>query len=144
MRAKLFAAIFGVLAVAVTFSPSAAAYNWGPCDVHVTLIEPSGVGAISTSGTGAAAIYFMVDANVGATCAGSGSTQCSAGTFLYYAPVYFGDSSQANEDLRQLTHTKAILSTLQLAVATGLKVRLYGNNIASGMCQVTNVNSLNN
>lgn len=144
MRGRLLASIFGVFAVALSFASPAVAYTWGPCDVHVTLIEPANVGSISTVSTGAAAIYFMVDANVGTICSGSGTTQCAAGAaFLFWAPLYFGDASQANEDLRQMANTKAVLSTLQMGVATGLKVRLYGFNAASGMCQVSNVNSLN-
>lgn len=145
MRGKLLAAAFWVIAVTVGFASSAVAQDWGPCEVHVTVIEPKAAGAISTSSVANASIYFRVDGPVGAICAGSGSTQCAAGAWLIWAPPYYssGSGQEVQEALRQIATTKAILATLQMGVATGLKVRLYGFNLAGGYCQVGWVNSLN-
>jgi hypothetical protein len=147
MRGRLLAAIFGVSAIVLGFSPSAAAYNWGPCDLHVTLIEPYNVGLTSTATAGFTAVFIVVDGPVGQVCQNiSLPTQCATGDFLYYSPIFFGDSNSTNETIRQMANTRSMLSTVQLAMALGTKVRLFGNNKASGSsyCQITNVNSLPN
>jgi hypothetical protein len=124
------------LAFAAVVSASAEAYTWGPIDAKVTLIEPSYAGTMSTSSVAYVAISFQVDQSVG----GGG---CPAGNWLVWSPIFFSDANSTNETIRQQTNVKAILATLQLSIATGTKVRLYGNNAVSGVCQITNVQSLN-
>lgn len=122
--------------LAVVLSTGAHAYNWGPVDAKVTLIEPSMVGTMSTASIAYVAVSFQVDQSVG----GGG---CPAGNWLVWSPIYFGEGTWTNEVLRQQANVKAILATLQLSLATGTKVRLYGNNAVNGVCQITNVFSLN-
>jgi hypothetical protein len=124
------------IGLAMVVSTGANAYNWGPVDAKVTLIEPSIVGTMSTGSIAYAAISFQVDQSVG----GGG---CPAGNWLVWSPLYFGEPTWTNEVLRQQANVRAILATLQLSIATGTKVRLYGNNAVSGVCQITNMFSLN-
>jgi hypothetical protein len=42
-----------------------------------------------------------------------------------------------------MTNTRAVLSTVQLAMLTGNKLRLNGFNNVSGYCQLANVINLN-
>jgi hypothetical protein len=122
--------------LALIVAAQAHAYQWGPVDAKVTMIDPTYVGTMSTAGTAYGAIYFMVDQSVG------GGT-CPAGAYLVWAPLYFSDANPTSEAVRQQANVKAVLATLQLALATGTKVRLYGNNAVGGVCQITNYNSLN-
>ena len=155
MLGRLVASIFGIIAVSLCLASPAFAFDWGPCDANVTIIEPSNVGTISTASpttTAFAAVFFSVDQNVGTICSGSGTIQCPIGYWLYWAPRYFGgnaastdaSSPSSNEDIRQMANTKAILSTVQLALALGTKVRLYGfNKDTGGYCQLSNIHALN-
>ena len=129
-------AICLAMGLAMLVSTGAHAYNWGPVDAKVTLIEPSIVGTMSTASIAYPAISFQVDQTVG----GGG---CPAGNWLVWSPLYFGEGNWTNEVLRQQANVKAILATLQLSIATGTKVRLYGNNAVSGVCQITNIFTLN-
>lgn len=105
---------------------SAWAQHWGGVQGKVTLIEPSNVGTIS-----GAAVYFMIDVN---------APTCPAGSWLFWAPRTFGGStSDPNEVQKQLANTRAALSTLQLALATGTKVTLSGYNAVSGYCQIASI-----
>ncbi len=132
---RIAVAKFAGLFVLTLASVDVAAQNWGPVSAHVTNIDPSNMG----NPAGSAAIYFQVDANVGAC----GSTGCCAGTWLYWSPLAFTGTSPVDND-RQMVNAKAILSTVQLALATGKNVRLYGYNIAGGFCQLSNVQILSN
>jgi hypothetical protein len=120
--------------VAASFALDAHAGAWGPVDAHVTTIEPSNMGAPA----GSAALYIKVDQNVGAC----GSTGCCANTWLYWSPVAFSGASPVDND-RQMVNARAILSTVQLALATGKTVKLWGLDISGGYCQLTNVVLLN-
>jgi hypothetical protein len=122
------------LVVMTLLSMQVAAQTWGPVVAHVTVIDPSQMGAPS----GTAAIYFKVDQDVGAC----GSTGCCAGTWLYWSPIAFTGTSPVDND-RQMVNAKAILTTAQLAFVTGKNVQLYGLNISGGYCQLQYVMNLN-
>lgn len=124
-----------LIGCAMAVSMSASAYNWGPTDAKVTVLEPSFVGTQSTSTVPGVAIWFQVDQQVG---------NCPAGTWLSFAPYWFGgDPTTAPESIRQQSNTKAILSTLQMSITLGTKVRLYGFNMVNSTCQISNAYSLN-
>jgi hypothetical protein len=112
--------------------------DWSNCTGHVTMIESSSIGSISTDAGSPAAVYFMLDVNVGTICSGSGTTQCASGQWLRWVSRYYADSA-ANELQRELANTRGVLSALQLAQATGTKVTVNGLNASGGMCQLTNV-----
>lgn len=134
---RAFARPIRALTIAAALcSTCASAYDW-TVDAHVTVIQPSSVGALSSSSTAAAAVYLMIDASVG---------NCTANSnWLYWARRYFGvdPTTSQIEVERQLANTRAILSTLQLAMTLGYKVRLHGFNASSGYCQLEFVTALN-
>jgi len=123
---------------------------WGHVDAKVTYIDATNLGTMSPYG----AMYFSVDQPVGTPGCGSypapSNRCCPAGTPLVYVPRSFGGAT-ADEAMRQAANTRAVLSTVQLALTTGYKVRLYGYDqvVISGMtltgtCQVVIVGLFNN
>ena len=121
----------------------ASAQTWGPVTAHVTLIDASGMGA--RAGASFPAISFQIDQTISANpCATTGGAPAT----LLYFPIAFtdgtGDAAHPAGNDQQMVNSKAVLSTLQLALATGYNVKLLGYNGGSGFCQVYNVQILNN
>jgi hypothetical protein len=107
---------------------------------HVTTIDASlAFGNLTYAAGGNAALFFQVDVAAG---------DCPANTYLMYAPKYFlNDPTSASptianliETERQLAHTRAVLSQLQLAMTLGTKVIVLGwNKGANNWCQVVDI-----
>jgi hypothetical protein len=117
--------------------------TWGPVTAHVSLIDPSGMG--SRNGDSTPPILFNIDhAITGNPCATTGTATAN----LLYLPMNFvngtGDTAQPTGNDRQMVNSRAILTTLQLAIATGFNVKVWGFNDTSGYCQVYEVQLLSN
>ena len=121
---------FASVAIIALTSFGAAATNWAT-DAHVTAIDVSLMG----SPAGSPAILFQIDQPVGSGCNAGSMT-------LFWSPVALGGTSPVDND-RQMVNSKAILSTLQLALASGNIVHLQGYNYNAGYCQVWSVQILN-
>ena len=109
---------------------------------HVTLVDGSGMGTRADQAPNAP-IYFLVDQPIpGNACATTGGAQA----VLFYSPVSFvdsaGDTDHPAGNERQMVNSKAVFSTLQIALVTGLRVQLLGLNGTAGYCQVTLVQLL--
>jgi len=140
--------VAAVLCALLTFAVSelACAAEWGPVDTHVTVIDPGNVGILSSSTQVYGAFYVQIDQNVGQSCTTpiNYSTCCVAGAWLFWSPPFYGESLHADEISRQMANAKAILSTTQLALALGTKVRItVYDKRSDGYCQISHINSLN-
>lgn len=122
--------LFGICLLAMVGYAQAA--DWGPATVRVTTLDATYMGAP----TGSAAIAFKVDAAVG------GGSGCATYEWLYFSPVAWAGSPPVDND-RQMVNSKAVLSSLQLALVTGTQVVLYGFNKASGVCHIERIINLN-
>jgi len=128
--------------VIVAFASLHASAQWGPATGHVTLIDPSGMGA--RAGASFPAIVFQIDQPIaGNPCITSGGAPAT----LMFFPISFadgtGDAAHPAGNDQQMVNSKAVLSTLQLALATGYSVSLLGYNGADGFCQIYNIKILN-
>jgi len=141
MRSSLLWKLLLVFILAL-LSPLASAQTWGPVTAHVTMIDASNMG--SRSGDPTVPVIFNIDQAISGNPCG---TVGAATATLVYSPVAFadgsGDATHPTGNDRQLANSRAILATLQLAIATGYNVKLLGFNGGSGICQVYNVQILN-
>ena len=117
--------------------------QWGPVTARVTLIDAGGMGA--RSGDSIVPVVFNIDQAIsGNPCGTTGSSPAT----LLYVPYAFangtGDTAQPTGNDRQLANSKAALSSLQLALATGFNVKIWGYSGGSGFCQVYAIQLLNN
>jgi hypothetical protein len=109
--------------------------DWGPVTAHVTLIDAGAMG--SRAGENPPPILFTIQETLSGSPCGTGPT------VLFFSPPAFADDSSAPGDKghptgndRQMVASKAALSQLQIALVTGLSVKLWGFAGSGGMCQV--------
>jgi len=123
-------------------SLQANAQTWGPTTAHVTLIDAGGMGA--RSGASISPITFEIDqAITGNPCATSGSAPAILVWFPYNFSDGTGDAAHPVGNDQQMVNSKAALSTLQLALATGYNVVLQGYTGSGGYCQVYDIQIVN-
>lgn len=141
--AYVFALVFSAipaLAHAQTYESTAKVTN-------IQVFGPNAaVGNLTNPSTAGNALFIMFDADVGA-CPGSGCCLANTNQILY-SPMQYGNNDPSTDVInatRQLAQTKAVLSSLQLSLALGtrVKVAVYAKS-PSGYCQLSQLQSLNN
>ncbi|SRR6266511_1452751 len=134
----IFLYVVGSLSVAIAsdWTIDAKVIRIQPCCLYVAVgYETSQVAATN-------AVQFWVDQDVGGCVSNVNQ--------VFFSPVWMGGNpgTDTNESVRQQSNTQAVLSTLQLSLVTGMKVRISGlNKFTSGafqnMCQLLDIQSLN-
>ena len=126
---------------------NSAAQTWWSTSVtgYVTMIDATGFGARQDDGYGWAPIVFTITTAIpGNPCA---TPTGSVSQLVYFATPF--DNSGTVPDLahptgndRRLANARVQLSQLQLALASGLPVKVIGYLGSGGFCQVVSVQLL--